>query len=70
MGVGHGMSHSFLNWFLEDLGATKTLMGVAVICRGAFHLLTFFVAGTHIKAVGQSNIMIFSLISYGIAFTL
>ena len=70
MGVGHGMSHSFLNWFLEDLGATKTLMGVAVICRSTFDLLTFFVAGSVIKAVGQIKIMIFSLISYGIAFTL
>ena len=70
MGVGHGMSHSFLNWFLEDLGATKTLMGVAVICRSSLDLLTFFVAGSLIKAVGQIKIMICSLISYGIAFTL
>lgn len=70
MGVGHGMSHSFLNWFLEDLGATKTLMGVAVICRSTFDLLTFFLAGSLIKAVGQIKIMICALISYGIAFTL
>ena len=70
MGVGHGMSHSFLNWFLEDLGATKTLMGVAVICRSSLDLLTFFVAGSLIKAVGQIKIMICALISYGIAFTL
>ena len=70
MGVGHGMSHSFLNWFLEDLGATKTLMGVAVICRSTLDLLTFFVAGSLIKAVGQIKIMISALISYGIAFTL
>ncbi|XP_068669979.1 uncharacterized protein [Montipora foliosa] len=70
MGVGHGMSHSFLNWFLEDLGATKTLMGVAVISRSTFDLLTFFVAGSLIKAIGQIKIMIFALISYGIAFTL
>lgn len=70
MGVGHGMSHSFLNWFLEDLGATKTLMGVAVICRSSLDLLTFFVAGSLIKAIGQIKIMIFALISYGIAFTL
>ena len=70
MGIGHGMSHSFLNWFLEDLGATKTLMGVAVICRSTLDLLTFFLAGSLIKAVGQIKIMAFSLISYGIAFTL
>ena len=70
MGIGHGMSHSFLNWFLEDLGATKTLMGVAVICRSTLDLLTFFVAGSLIKAVGQIKIMICALISYGIAFTL
>ncbi|XP_078376722.1 uncharacterized protein LOC144660042 isoform X2 [Oculina patagonica] len=70
MGVGHGMSHSFLNWFLEDLGATKTLMGVAVICRSSLDLMTFFVAGSLIKAIGQIKIMIFALISYGIAFTL
>ena len=70
MGVGHGMSHSFLNWFLEDLGATKTLMGVAVICRSTMDLLTFFVAGSLIKAIGQIKIMICALISYGIAFTL
>lgn len=70
MGIGHGMSHSFLNWFLEDLGATKTLMGVAVICRSSLDLLTFFVAGSLIKAVGQIKIMICALISYGVAFTL
>lgn len=70
MGVGHGMSHSFLNWFLEDLGATKTLMGVAVICRSSLDLLTFFVAGSLIKAIGQIKIMIGALISYGVAFTM
>ena len=70
MGVGHGMSHSFLNWFLEDLGATKTLMGVAVICRSSLDLLTFFAAGSLIKAIGQIKIMICALISYGVAFTL
>ncbi|XP_022787271.1 major facilitator superfamily domain-containing protein 6-like [Stylophora pistillata] len=70
MGVGHGMSHSFLNWFLEDLGATKTLMGVAVICRSSLDLLTFFVAGSLIKAIGQIKIMVGALISYGVAFSM
>lgn len=31
MGVGYGMFYSFLNWFFEDLGVIKILMGVVVI---------------------------------------
>ena len=69
MGVGHGMSHNFVNWFLEDLGGTKTLMGIAVICRCTADLMTFFLAGSLIKYVGQIRIMAVCLFSYGLSFT-
>ena len=68
MGVGHGMSHNFVNWFLEDLGGSKTLMGCAVICRCTADLLTFFIAGSLIKWIGQIRLMVVSLISYGVIF--
>ena len=69
MGFGHGMSHNFINWFLEDLGGSKTLMGVAVICRSLADLTMFFVAGFVIKLVGQIKMMCMSLFCYGVIFT-
>ncbi|XP_001629670.2 uncharacterized protein LOC5509111 [Nematostella vectensis] len=68
MGVNYGMCHNFLVWFLEDLGASKTLMGIAIISRCFADTLTFYVAGTIIKALGQVRIMIAVLLSYAVVF--
>lgn len=52
MGVGYGMFYSFLNWFFEDFGVIKILMGVVVICCSFLDLLIFFVVGSFIKVIG------------------
>lgn len=64
MGVDFSMSHNFLAWFLEDLGASKSLMGLAVISRCFADTVTFYFAGNIIKQIGQVRVMIMVLISY------
>lgn len=64
MGVDFSMSHNFLAWLLEDLGASKSLMGMAVISRCFADTVTFYFAGSIIKKIGQVHIMIMVLISY------
>ena len=68
MGFAYGMSHNFINWFIEDLGGSKTLMGVAVICRSIADLTTFFAAGFVINLVGQVKMMFVCLLCYGTIF--
>lgn len=64
MGIDFSMCHNFLTWFLEDLGASKSLMGLAIISRAFADTITFYFAGSVIKAVGQIRVMIMVFISY------
>ena len=64
MGIDFSMSHNFLAWFLEDLGASKSIMGLAVISRCFADTVTFYFAGNIIKQIGQVRVMIMVLISY------
>lgn len=68
MGMCHGLLHNFLMWFLEDLGGSKTLMGLAICSRCSADLITFFVASKIIETLGQIKIVFVALISYGTIF--
>lgn len=68
MGMCHGLLHNFLMWFLEDLGGSKTLMGLAIGSRSSSDLITFFVASQLIETFGQIKIVFVALISYGTIF--
>ncbi|CAB3986155.1 Hypothetical predicted protein [Paramuricea clavata] len=68
MGMCHGLIHNFLMWFLEDLGGSKTLMGLAISSRNSADLIMFFIVSKLIEIFGQIKIVFIALISYGTIF--
>ena len=68
MGMCHGLLHNFLMWFLEDLGGSKTLMGLAICSRNSADLIMFFIVSKLIEIFGQIKIAFIALISYGTIF--
>ena len=68
MGMSHGLLHNFLMWFLEDLGGSKTLMGLSTCSRNAADLIMFFIVSQLIEIFGQIKIVFISLIAYGTIF--
>lgn len=68
MGMCHGLLHNFLMWFLEDLGGSKTLMGLSICSRNSADLIMFFIVSKLIEVFGQIKIAFMALISYGTIF--
>lgn len=68
MGMCHGLLHNFLMWFLEDLGGSKTLMGLSICSRNSADLIMFFIVSKLIEVFGQIKIAFIALISYGTIF--
>ena len=68
MGMCHGLIHNFLMWFLEDLGGSKTLMGLSIFSRNSADLIMFFIVSKLIEILGQIKIVFIALISYGTIF--
>ncbi len=68
MGMCHGLIHNFLMWFLEDLGGSKTLMGLSICSRNFADLIMFFIVSKLIEISGQIKIVFVALISYGTIF--
>lgn len=68
MGMCHGLIHNFLMWFIEDLGGSKTLMGLAICSRSSADLIMFFTVSKLIEVLGQIKIVFIALISYGTIF--
>ena len=56
-GFFHGSIMNFLNWYLEDLGASKLMMGVATACRCSAIIAGFFVSSYFIERVGHIQLI-------------
>lgn len=63
-GFCHGSIMNFLNWYLEDLGASKLMMGVATACRCSAIIFGFFVSSFFIDRVGHIQLICWALASY------
>ena len=63
-GFCHGSIMNFLNWFLEDLGASKLMMGVATACRCIAIITGFFTSSYFIEKIGHIQLICWSLFSY------
>ena len=68
LGFNHGLLFNFLNWYLEDLGASKLLMGTGVLARGASLSIAFFFHGCLIDIFGHLSLIFWTLASYVILF--
>lgn len=68
LGFSHGGTMNFLNWYLEDLGATRFLMGIGTSCRAAAIVIGFLISNTVINKIGHFNMIFFALIAYTLSF--
>ncbi|EDO48948.1 predicted protein [Nematostella vectensis] len=64
LGFSNGLIFNFLNWYLEDLGASKLLMGSATTMRAAGLLIAFFVNSYLTDRLGHICVSFLSILSY------
>ncbi|XP_065666043.1 major facilitator superfamily domain-containing protein 6 isoform X4 [Hydra vulgaris] len=67
-GLCHGSIMNSLNWYLEDLGASKLMMDIATACRCAAIIIGFFLSGYLIDKFGHIKLICWALGSYVISF--
>ena len=68
LGFSNGLFYNFLNWYLEDLGASKLLMGVATIFRAIALILAFIFNAFLSDLCGHVQLMLSSVAGYFILF--
>ena len=68
MGFSHGGIMNFLNWYLEDLGATRFMMGIGTSCRATAVIIGFMISNFVIDRLGHYNMILFSLVAYTLSF--
>ena len=73
MGIGNGGQVTFINWYLEDLGASKFMMGLTTTIRSAAVIVGFFCSGVVISKLGELpsvfwSLLVFAFIFYGYSY--
>lgn len=68
LGFSNGLFFNFLNWFLEDLGASKSLMGIATIFRAAALIIAYIFNSFLSELFGHVQLMLISVAGYFILF--
>jgi MFS family permease len=68
MGIGNGGQVTFINWYLEDLGATKFMMGLTTTIRAAAVIVGFFCSGVVINKLGEIPSVFWSLLAFAVIF--
>ncbi|VVC93643.1 unnamed protein product, partial [Leptidea sinapis] len=66
MGTAWGYLESFLFWFLQDLGASQSLMGITITVGGIAGLPLLVLSGPIIKRIGHSNVLFIGFVFYAI----
>lgn len=66
LGCAWGFIESFLFWLLDDLGASKSLMGLTVTVGGIVGIPLLILSGPIIKKLGHANVIFIGFIFYGI----
>ncbi|XP_068741089.1 major facilitator superfamily domain-containing protein 6-like [Montipora capricornis] len=68
LGFSNGLFFNFLNWYLEDLGGSKSLMGIATMFRAAALILAYIFNACLAELFGHVNLMLISVAAYFILF--
>ena len=68
LGCCHGFLLNFINWYIEDLGATTLIMGIAGGLKSLTDVLVFSLIGYVITAIGYANVLNCTLFSYAVCF--
>ncbi|KAF7271686.1 hypothetical protein GWI33_015479 [Rhynchophorus ferrugineus] len=66
LGCAWGFIESFLFWLLEDLGGSKSLMGLTITIGGVVGIPLLVMSGPIIKKVGHANVIFVGFIFYAI----
>lgn len=67
-GFCYGILVHFVNWYIDDLGGSSSIMGAAGAAREIAALIMFAFSTTALEALGNVNSMAFCLMSYIICF--
>ena len=65
-GTAWGYIESFLFWLLEDLGASRSLMGITVTAGGIASIPILLLSGPMISKLGHANVIFIGFIFYAI----
>lgn len=66
MGTAWGYIESFLFWLLQDLGASRSLMGITITVGGVAGLPLLVLSGPIIRKLGHANVLFIGFIFYAI----
>ncbi|XP_023934060.2 uncharacterized protein LOC112043036 [Bicyclus anynana] len=66
MGTAWGYIESFLFWLLQDLGASRSLMGITITVGGVAGLPLLVLSGPIIKKLGHANVLFIGFLFYAI----
>lgn len=64
LGFSNGLFFNFLNWHLEDLGASKSLMGIGTIFRAMALIIAYLFNAFLSQLCGHVNLMLVSVAAY------
>lgn len=68
LGFSNGLFFNFLNWHLEDLGASKSLMGIGTIFRAMALIIAYLFNAFLSQLCGHVNLMLVSVAAYFVLF--
>ncbi|KAM3967792.1 uncharacterized protein ACR2FA_011329 [Aphomia sociella] len=66
MGTAWGYIESFLFWLLQDMGASRSLMGITITVGGIAGLPLLVLSGPIIRRLGHANVLFIGFIFYAI----
>lgn len=66
IGTAWGYIESFLFWLLQDLGGSKSLMGLTITVGGIVGIPLLVMSGPIIKKLGHANVIFIGFIFYAI----
>lgn len=65
-GTVWGYIESFLFWLLEDLGASRSLMGITITVGGIAGIPLLVLSGPIINRIGHANVLFIGFVFYSI----
>ncbi|PFX27580.1 major facilitator superfamily domain-containing protein 6-like [Stylophora pistillata] len=68
LGFSNGLFFNFLNWYLEDLGASKSLMGIATVFRAIALIIAYIFNALLSEIFGHMRLFLFSVLGYFVLF--
>lgn len=66
LGTAWGYIESFLFWLLQDLGASRSLMGITITVGGIAGLPLLVMSGPIIDRIGHANVLFIGFVFYAI----